>query len=402
MGLFKRHHVWWMSFSYRGQQVRRSTGTTDKRLAEAILSKVRVQIIEGQYFDRLEEQNRTVGDMMERYLRERVAGGNRHSERRARCILTHLCQAFGHRTLAEVTAKEIAAYKAERHQQGVKPATIAKELGLMKAAYNVAIREWEWCRENPVSRVRLGRIHNARVRYLDDVTFERTVQACPTWLQPIVLVARYTGMRRENVVMLQWSQVDLDRKLIILEQTKNGDRLGVPLCDPVVTTLQRLRSTRPKPFGPVFTSSEGEPLTGDAVGIAFGRACRRIGITDFRFHDLRHTFASSLVQRGVDLYRVQRLLGHRDGRMTQRYAHLAPENLHDAIRVSNDGYQKIIYGPSLRYNSGVSRDAPWKTGLRLYIRPLGGQPLCPGLDEMRARSPHEHTGLWGADILSRV
>src|SRR5215510_12148227 len=87
MGLYKRQKVWWMSFSYRGQQIRRSTGTPDKRLAEAILSKVRVQVIEGQYFDRLEEQHRTVGDMMQRYLRERVAGGNRHSERRAHYIL---------------------------------------------------------------------------------------------------------------------------------------------------------------------------------------------------------------------------------------------------------------------------------------------------------------------------
>ncbi|HXX75794.1 MAG TPA: site-specific integrase [Nitrospiraceae bacterium] len=358
MGLYKRHRVWWMSFTYNGEQIRRSTGTTNKRLAEAICSKVRVKIIEGQYFDRGEEQDRTVGEMMERYFRERVAGGNRHSERRARSILTNLRSVFGSKTLAAVTPKEIATYKANRHQQGAKPATIAKELGLMKAAYNVAIREWEWCRENPVCRVMFGRIRNARVRYLDDGTFERVVKACPAWLQPIVLIARYTGMRRENVVMLQWSQVDLHRKLIVLESTKNGDRLGVPLCDPVMTILQKLRGTRLNPFGPVFTRLDGEPLTGDAVGIAFGRVCRRIGIEDFRFHDLRHTFASSLVQQGVDLYHVQRLLGHRDGRMTQRYAHLAPENLRDAIQVFNRGNHKISTQAADRSESMAL--SPWK------------------------------------------
>ncbi len=75
--------------------------------------------------------------------------------------------------------------------------------------------------------------------------------------------------------------------------------------------------------------------------MAFGRACRKAEITDFHFHDLRHTFASTLVQKGVDLYRVQRLLGHRDGRMTQRYAHLAPENLIEAIRVLDQEYHNF-------------------------------------------------------------
>lgn len=336
MGLFKRKKIWWMNFTYQGRQIRKSTGTSDRQLADAILSKVKVKIVEGQYFDRLEEQERTFKEMMERYVQERAVEVSGHSSRRARYILAHLLPVFGTKTLAEVSVKDIAAYKGMRQQEEAKPATIVKEMALMKAAFNVAIREWEWCRDNPVCRVTFGRINNARVRYLDDVTFERVVQACPSWLQPIVVVARYTGMRRENLVTLQWQQVDLERKLITLDHTKNGDRLGVPLCDPVVKVLQEARRTRGKPFGQVFG-----PITGDAVGIAFRRACQRIEIADFRFHDLRHTFASSLVQRGVDLYRVQRLLGHRDGRMTQRYAHLAPDNLRDAVQVFNADYHKF-------------------------------------------------------------
>ena len=101
-------------------------------------------------------------------------------------------------------------------------------------------------------------------------------------------------------------------------------------------------------------------MTPDMVTTAFRRACESVGVTNVRFHDLRHTFASALVQRGVDLYRVQRLLGHRDGQMTQRYAHLAPENLREAVQVFKDDYHKFIYGPSLRCNNGVSRDAPGK------------------------------------------
>ncbi|MCS6329506.1 MAG: site-specific integrase, partial [Nitrospira sp.] len=245
--------------------------------------------------------------------------------------------------------KEIAAYKWKRQQAGAAPATIVKELALMKTAFNIAIREWEWCRDNPVCRVSMGKVNNARVRYCDDETLARIYQACPIWLQPIVMLARYTGLRRENVVCLQWEQVDMARGLIILDHTKNGDRLGIPLCDPALRTLETVRPSRPLASGPVFLqhTEDREPVTPDMVTTAFRRACESVGVTNFRFHDLRHTFASALVQKGVDLYRVQRLLGHRDGRMTQRYAHLAPENLREAVQVFKDDYHKFSTMPGV-------------------------------------------------------
>ena len=356
MGLFKRNKVWWMSFAYHGRQVRRTTGTTDRRLAEGILGKVKVKLIEGEHFDVLEEQERTVAEMLERYAQERALRGNAVGVRRDRGVLKHLLPVFGSTVLAQVSPKSIAAYRTQRQLEKAKPATIVKELGLLKAAFNVAIREWEWCRDNPVRRVSMGRVNNARVRYVDDVTLERIGFACPAWLRPIVVVARYTGMRRENLVTLTWSHVDLTRRVVVLEHTKNGDRLGIPLCEPAAKVLEALGRGKRGSDGRVFVSADGEPITGDAVGMAFARACRQAGVTDFRFHDLRHTFASMLVQRGVDLYRVQRLLGHRDGRMTQRYAHLAPENLRDAVQVFNGDYHKFSTRPEIGSQAvGLSR-----------------------------------------------
>jgi integrase len=121
----------------------------------------------------------------------------------------------------------------------------------------------------------MGKVNNARVRYCDDETLAKIYQACPTWLQPIVMLARYTGLRRENVVCLQWEQVDLARGLIILEHTKNGDRLGIPLCDPALKTLETVRPSRPLASGPVFLqhTEDREPVTPDMVTTAFRRAC---------------------------------------------------------------------------------------------------------------------------------
>lgn len=310
-------------------------------MAEAILGKVKVKIVEGRFFDTLEEKERTFTEMMDKYMKEVAIKKSAKSLLRDESCLRHLLPHFGDRTLAEMTPKLISSYKVKRHEQRAAPATLNKELGLMKAAFNVAIREWEWCRDNPIRRVAMERVNNARVRYVTDEEFERVLGECPDWLKPIVLTARYTGMRRENIVSLRWDQVGLSRKLIILDRTKNGDRLGMPLCETLVDLFRSLGKVRHLRSPNVFTQPDGSPYKGAWVGVAFARVCKRAGILDFRFHDLRHTFASSLVQRGVDLYRVQRLLGHRDGRMTQRYAHLSPDNLRQAVEVFDQDYHNF-------------------------------------------------------------
>ena len=118
MGLFKRHKVWWMSFSHQGRQIRRTTGTTDRRLAEAILGKVKVKLIEGQYFDRLEEHDRTFEEMMERYVRERVVGMSRHGERRARGVLKHLLPCFGAMTLIGSARRRLPPTSGDGNKNG--------------------------------------------------------------------------------------------------------------------------------------------------------------------------------------------------------------------------------------------------------------------------------------------
>jgi integrase len=318
---------------HQGRQIRQSTGTHDRKLAEAILGKIRVNIVEGRFFDTLEEKQRTFAEMMEKYLKEVTVRKGPKGPSRDRTSLNHLLPSFGNLTLAEVSPKLISAYKVRRREEGAAPATLNRELGLMRHAFNVGIKEWEWCRDNPVRRVAMEKENNSRVRYLTDEEFERLLPECPDWLRPIILVARYTGMRRENIITLRWDQVNLFRKVVVLDQTKNGDRLGIPLCEKVMEVFKSLNKVRRLGSPYVFSVADGSHIRGDAVSMAFIRTCRRVGVLDFRFHDLRHTFASMLVQRGVDLYRVQRLLGHRDGRMTQRYAHLSPENLREAVEV---------------------------------------------------------------------
>jgi integrase len=143
------------------------------------------------------------------------------------------------------------------------------------------------------------------------------------------MVARHTGLRRENILSLTWKQVDIWKGLIVIEHTKNGERLGVPLNDTLKDLFIELSKVRHIRSPYVFCRPNGNRYV--EIKRAFKNAPEKSRIENFRFHDLRHSFASALVQKGVDLYQVQRLLGHKDSRMTQRYAHLAPENLRGAV-----------------------------------------------------------------------
>jgi integrase len=151
------------------------------------------------------------------------------------------------------------------------------------------------------------------------------------WLRPYVVIALETGLRLSNICDLTWEEVNMSNRMIIIsaEKMKNRDYIGLPISEDAYNTfrdLQRVRSISSFVF-----HDNGEKLYSVKVQRAFRKVLKKAGIDDFRFHDLRHSFASSLVQSGVDIYAVQKLLGHKDSRMTQRYSHLSVEYLREAI-----------------------------------------------------------------------
>ena len=324
MGLFKRGKVWWMSLNYQGRQIRRSTETTDRRLAEAILGKLRVSIVEGKFFDKLQEQERTLQEMMERYFEER---GNQLATARAlRNTVKRLYEVLGEeRVLAEITSDVLAQYKTRRAADGMKPASINRELALLSVAFNMARRHWKWCRTNPVSEAGLCPGEVERDRWLTPEEEARLLSACPRWVQEMVLFDLNTGLRFGELAALSWADIDLQRRLLTVQKSKNKTKRTIPLNQAAVAILKnRIRSTK---TNLVFYTRCHTRYWESNVWRAFKAATTQAKVEDFRLHDLRHTFATRLVQSGKDLYGVQRLLGHKDATMTQRYAHHCPESL---------------------------------------------------------------------------
>ncbi len=243
----------------------------------------------------------------------------------------YLLKLFGNLPLKSFTTRLVEEWQSERLKKN-KPATVNRHLEVLKHAFRKAY-EWEMVHEDifrKVARVRLVPANNCRLRYLSKEEGQCLTEACDPHLKPIVQIALNTGMRKGEILGLEWEKhIDLRHGFILLDVTKNGERREIPMNTAVKEVLRSLVRRIDSPY--VFVDAEGRRFQN--VQRSFVSACRRSGIKDFRFHDIRHTFASQLVMEGIDITTVKELLGHKTLTMTLRYAHLAPSHKVKAVEV---------------------------------------------------------------------
>ena len=182
-----------------------------------------------------------------------------------------------------------------------------------------------------------------RLRYLaDHEEADRLIQTCRGSFRSLVITALHTGMRRGEILSLSWDQVNMVQGVIRLTHTKNGEAREIPINETVRSVLAGLRTRIDVPW--VFHDDAGNKFKDTRKH--FESACKRIGLTDFHFHDLRHTFASWLVMAGVPLATVSELLGHKSITMTMRYAHLSPAHKAHAVCSLDKNLTKIGVNPN--------------------------------------------------------
>jgi len=323
LAVFKKGNDWYIDYYVNGRRKREKIGP-NRKLAETVLSKRKVQIAEGKFLDISKQPKTRFKDFASEYLN--FSKTNKRSWLRDRTSIRHLKAVFGSRYLSDITPLMIEHYKAKRKDQ-VRPATVNRELACMKHMFTKAI-EWGKTTENPAKKVNLLRENNARLRYLTSEEIKRLINAATPHLKPILTVALNTGMRKGEILNLKWEDIHWKRGVILLTDTKNSQWREIPMNGIVTKTLRGLMKRSNSPY--VFPSWTGKPFTN--VRKSFDSALRAAGIENFRFHDLRHTFASHLVMAGVDLTTVKELLGHKSIEMTMRYSHLSPLHKKQAVK----------------------------------------------------------------------
>jgi integrase len=342
--MYKRADVWWTCIRHNGRKIQKSLETSDRKLAKAIEAKIRTEIVEGNYFEKLVGRNKTFKQLMEKFIKEHAPKVSSNMQKSYSSSLKHLDSFFGNLDLLSVSPKAVSRYKVLRRNEGVKPATINKELAMLSKAFSLAVKEWEWLRDNPVSRVPKEKENNERDRWLTEDEERRILKNSFQWLKEIIVFALHTGLRQDELLSLEWSRVNLTRKTILIQKTKNGKPKTLPLNKIALGVLEQRSKVKSIKNDFVFFNRNGKKINHHSLRKSFRIALKKSRIENFRFHDLRHTFATRLSQRGIDIYKIAKLLGHRDIKMTQRYAHHCPESLRDGVEILEVDYNLTTMG----------------------------------------------------------
>jgi len=343
MGVYRRGNTWYIDFYVRGQRIRKKIGPS-RKLAELALKDAEVKIAKGDYLGIYEERKIPFSDYAKQYLEySKTNKAKRSYERDVTSLRVHLVPYFGRYWLANISTKMIEDYKAERKNR-VNPATVNRELACLKNMFTKAV-EWGYLKANPAKGVKLLKEKPKTPRYLTKEEVCSLLEACPPRIYALVATAVNTGMRRGELLNLEWTDVDLNKRTITVRNkeewhTKNYESRTIPVNDFLYEVLSKHPHHIRSPY--VFCNPDGSKYNN--IWLNFEAALKKAGIEHLPFHSLRHTFASHLVMSGVDLATVQKLLGHKNIKTTMRYSHLAPDHLKGAVERLDFSHKLVTSG----------------------------------------------------------
>lgn len=366
MSIKQRNGIWHCHFfTPSGKRIRKSLGTKDKKQAQELYDKLRAESWRTEQLDELPQ--RTFEECCIRWIREKE---NKKTLDDDKTKIEYFLTKFSGRAISSITADEIyesvSCMENRKHRQiwemkkeaaikkGVEPpkytpkqvslSTRSQYLSFIRSLLRTATNDWRWMEACP--SIKTNKPLSKRIRWLTKDEASRLIQCMPESIKPIVTFALATGLRRSNIINLEWQQVDMQRRVAWVnpEDAKGGKAIGIALND---TACKVLRDQIGKHSRYVFVHTESKKRPDGTMtpqvrkmrvddNSGWRAGLKRAGIENFRFHDLRHTWASWLIQSGVPLTALQEMGGWESIEMVRRYAHLAPNHLTEHARKIDD------------------------------------------------------------------
>ena len=287
--------------------------------AEAWARDVESQMDRKVFVNQKEAERTTLKEALKRYKLEVVPSkkGKDIEEGRIDQLMKH---GLAHRSMASLTSADFASYRDERLKV-VKPSTVRNELAILSNLFTVANMDWGYNIGNPIINVRKPKVDNARDRRLEgdeEGKLMNSLDKCNNqWVRPISILAIETAMRLSELRSLKWKDINLVNRTAFLKKTKNGDSRTVPLTLRAVALLESL---------PRHISGTVCPVSNSSVSHSFLNACKRVGIENLHFHDLRHEATSRLAEK-LQMHELMKVTGHKTASMLARYYHPRAEDL---------------------------------------------------------------------------
>ena len=350
MATYKQKNKWYYQFMLNGERKHGlCAGASDKKEAEQFENAIKFRLAQQQYgvLPR-EEKNVPLKQLINCY--KRYAKNNKSSYEKDLSFLKIITLFFGENAVSQhINPQRIEDFKEYLlNERKVKNSTVNKYMSVLSKMFNLGIDN-ELISKNPLQKIQKLREDNHKIRYLtleeekrlfaeiereyvvlDRDTRKNKVVKPYLYLKPIIITALQTGMRKSEILNLQWQNIDFKQGFIELLKTKSGKSRKIPISKLLKKTLKKISITSSYVF---VNPKTNEPYTD--LKKSFHTILDKAKITNFRFHDLRHTVATRLVEKGIDLTVVQEILGHSKLTTTQRYAHPVPQRKLDAIEVLN-------------------------------------------------------------------
>jgi integrase len=336
MAVRQIRHSWWVDFRSGHTRYRKRSPENSRAGAKAYEASLRHRLARGEQLDAKKSEEQTFAQFAEAWFTGYVVINNKPSEQRAKqqILRASLIPFFGKMRLDAIGKKDIEHFKAHEQRRGNANKTINNKLAVLRKCLATAY-DWEAMR-NPPPKIQQLRCRPPVTEFLTPEEADRLLDETDGILHETVLVALRTGLRQGEILGLQWEAIDWENRILTVRHSLFDHTLTAPKSNrerhvPLSGDLYQVLRARRKSTGYVFTNRDQRPIRKSAHYRSLKRAQRKAGLRSFGWHALRHTFATHLVAKGVQLRTVQELLGHTTITMTTRYAHVGASSLRAAV-----------------------------------------------------------------------